>query len=358
MPAVERVHPVDPGADGHAVERIGEGAGLRKVRPGIAEPLGAQCNETAGVVECQLALDADRAAMVVGEEIFRAGREPLDRTAKLPRHEQHQRIFREWTHARPERSADVDHVHADLRRRHVHDGRERIAHRKRALMGAAQLEGFFSSVVPGERGARLHRRRRNARAFHPQAHDMRRVLDQLLCLGRVTVLEIEAHVARNVGMNRNGAGGQRLLEADDGRQLLVFHLDQVGGVARGRVGLRDHHGHLLAGKAHAILRQQRTFRDQNLLAVASRKRSDRRQRAKSRRRNIRPGQDRHDAGRLPRRIHRKRDNARMRPVGALEARVELARQLPVVAIAPAAGDQSVVLATTLERRLHGGEPRD
>jgi hypothetical protein len=59
----------------------------------------------------------------------------------------------------------------------------------------------------------------------------------------------------------------RLGEVDDGRELFVLHLYLLGGVARLREGLGDHHRDALADVAHLALRERRVGRLLHRLAV-------------------------------------------------------------------------------------------
>jgi hypothetical protein len=90
---VERFDLIRTRADRQSIEAIGERPGLRQVRPAIAQPIGAERNEATAGAERQFPLQPDRSAMIVGEKILRAGREPFDRPAELLGHMQHERIL-------------------------------------------------------------------------------------------------------------------------------------------------------------------------------------------------------------------------------------------------------------------------
>jgi hypothetical protein len=56
-----------------------------------------------------------------------------------------------------------------------------------------------------------------------------------------------------------GAPGlDRVLQADHGRQRLVLDLDQLGGIARLSLGLRDDECHAIADTADAIRQKHRS----------------------------------------------------------------------------------------------------
>ncbi len=60
-----------------------------------------------------------------------------------------------------------------------------------------------------------------------------------------------------------------LAGAEHGRQRLVVHLDQLGGVHRLVLGLGDHEGDVVADEAHAVLDQRRVGRLEVRRAVAA-----------------------------------------------------------------------------------------
>jgi len=262
--------------------------------------------------------------MVIGEKIFRAGGKPFDRPAKLFSHVQHERILGERRSAGTECAADIDHVHANLFGRHIHHRRKRITHCERALMRAAYLIGVALRIEPGESSPELHRGGCNARTFHCHANDVLGTADQLGRPRRIPILEIEADVAWNARVDAC-LGRKRLLKSDDGRQLLIFHLDEVGRILGSFARLRDHHCHLLAEEPNQVLRQQWPFRDQEFLSVAAYQRSNRRQRAEADVSSIAAGNNCDHARHPLRRLDVQRANESVRPIGALERSVKLSR---------------------------------
>ena len=197
MPAVDRIHLVRTRPDGEPVEAIRERTGLSQIGATIAQPVRPDGPETAARVKRQLTFELDCTAMIIGEEILRARRQPLDRAAKLLGHIQHEGIFGKWRSARSERTAHIDHVNPDSFRRHIHHGRKRISHREPALVSTADLVGLCLCVVRSERCTQFHRRRCNARTFHPHVHDVVSPLDQLIGFRGIAILKVEANIVWN-----------------------------------------------------------------------------------------------------------------------------------------------------------------
>ena len=153
-------------------------------------------------------------------------------------------------------------------------------------------------------------------------------------------------------MQQRRALGERAVEADDGRQRFILHLDEVGRVARLVARLGDHHRDLLAGEADAVARQHWPLRHDAFHAAAAGEMRERRQGAEARIGDVGAGEDRDHAGRALRGARVDRANDRVGMVGAAEHRVELARQGPVAGIASRACDQPLILAPPLELRRH------
>jgi hypothetical protein len=262
--------------------------------------------------------------MIVGEKILRAGREPFDRPAELLGHMQHERILGERRSTRTECAADVHHVHANLLGLHMHHGRKRVAHCKRALMRTADLIRVALGIEPGKSRPQLHRSGCNARALHAHAHDVLGTADELSRLRGISIFEIETDIVGNARMDAC-LGDKRLLKSYNDRQLVVFDLDQVGRVLGSFARLRHHHRHLLADEPNPVLREQCPFRDEEFLSVAADQWSDGRQRAEAGLSNIPAGNNRYYAGHALRGLDVERANESMRPIGALEAGVKLPR---------------------------------
>ena len=70
-------------------------------------------------------------------------------------------------------------------------------------------------------------------------------------------------------MDSERAVSHRVLNADQHRQVLIFDLDEIGGIACRRGGLRHDSHDLLTDKTHPVARQHRPFGDQNSLPAAT-----------------------------------------------------------------------------------------
>ena len=112
------------------------------------------------------------------------------------------------------------------------------------------------------------------------------------------------------------AGLDGVLQADHGRQRLVVDLDQLGGIARLRLGLRDDEGDTVADAAHAVSEQHRPHRAEALWAAPMLRHEVGRDAADRVSDRVGAGQHQNDAGGRPRR----------RDVDALDPRVGMGRQ--------------------------------
>ena len=106
--------------------------------------------------------------------------------------------------------------------------------------------------------------------------------------------------------------GERGAHVGDGVELLVLDHDLFGGVLRLRDALGDHQRDRLAGMQHALARERRAERHDQLAAVAAAERRMQRGRADAGRVQLLVGQQRDDAGRISRRPGVDRPDARMR----------------------------------------------
>ena len=140
------------------------------------------------------------------------------------------------------------------------------------------------------------------------------------------------------------AGG--VLHAHHRRQRLVVDLDQLGGVARLAECLGHHEGDTVADEAHLLGGEQRLERAMALRGAEILRHQVRREGAEMLGRGIGPGQHGEDAGR----------GLRLRGIDAADAcvgvrriderPVALVRQVDVVDIATAAGEEPLVLHST------------
>jgi hypothetical protein len=207
-------------------------------------------------------------------------------------------------------------------------------------------------IVPGEDGARLHRRWCDARALDRRAHDLGSAGESRVSLRLIAIFDIETDIARDVRMQRRRIRGKRLLEADHHRQILIIDLDQLGSIGRRRGAGRDHHRNFLADIAHAIGRQQRPLRHQDFAAASARKRHHRRHGLHTEFGNVAADEDGdHARRRLGRALIDAADRG-MGAVGTAKGGVELTRQVEVGAVAPTARQQPLILAPPSLFRRH------
>ncbi len=356
--AIHRLDGIGAGADELAVQRIGQYAGGRQISARVAQPLGAQRQELAFAVVSELAAQRDGAAVVIGEEILRAGGQPLHRALEHLRQMQHDRILRKRRGARAEGAADIDHAHAHAIRRNAGHDREIVAERGRALVGAIDVEAVGRGVIGDQRAAHFQRRRRHARAFGGERDDTSGAREGFRGFLRVAVFEIETDIAGDVAVDGGCAVGHRVVEADQDVEVFVVDLDQIDGVARGGGRLGDHDGDFLADETHAVARQDRTLRHQDALPAAARRRRDRRQGRKAGIGDIAAGENGEHAGTFRRHAGVDRLDDGMRVVGTPESGMDLSGKIPVVGVAALAGDQPVILAAAFEARIIRHSSRD
>jgi len=97
--------------------------------------MGTERQEFALGVIGQFAFQRDCAAVIVGEEILRTGRQPFHRTLELFRQQHQHRIFRKRRGARAESAADIEHAHTDFVMRDARHDRQFMREGGAALIG-------------------------------------------------------------------------------------------------------------------------------------------------------------------------------------------------------------------------------
>src|SRR5579862_723966 len=168
----------------------------------------------------------------------------------------------------------------------------------------------------------------------------------------IAIFDIEADIARDVVVNRGRVRRQRGIEADHRWQILIIDIDQLGGVGRLMRRLCDDHRHLLADEAHAIARQERPLGRQDLAAAPPGERHRWRYDAQAGIGNVAADIDGDDARAFLGRALVDTANLGMGTIGAAEARIELAGQIPVRTVAAMARYQPLILAPTPRFRRH------
>ncbi len=71
----------------------------------------------------------------------------------------------------------------------------------------------------------------------------------------IAVFVLEGEVVGHLIVDAHGARGVGLRGLDEHRQVLVFDLDEFGGVLRDVLRLGNNHDNRLADEAHALMRQ-------------------------------------------------------------------------------------------------------
>ena len=156
-------------------EQAAHHAGADEVGADLEQRLRADREDLAVLVERQLAVADEIAAGVVGHHAFGARRDPLHRAPQLARRPQHQHVVRERAALQAEAAADVGRDHAHLVLVHMKDMRDLHAHAVRILRRGVERVVVVRRVVVADRGARLHRHRRDPVVLHAQLHDVLRL---------------------------------------------------------------------------------------------------------------------------------------------------------------------------------------
>jgi hypothetical protein len=226
----------------------------------------------------------------------------------------------------------------------VKDVRHLIAHAVRVLRAGVERVAFAAGIVIAERHARLHGVGGKPVVFQPHRDDMRRASERRIGCRLVAEHQAVADVAlRTIVPDLGGGGLDRILDIAGARQRLVINLDQVGGVACLRRGLGHHQRDPLADEAHLVGREHRPEGAIALRRPQHFRHEERRERAELLGGRIGAGEHAQDTGsRFCRRDIDPAD-AGMGMRRVHHRRVALMRQVDVVDVAGAAGDEALVL---------------
>ena len=274
--------------------------------------------------------------MVGGEDVLAARGDPLDGPAQLKRQPGDQRVLTIGRSFDTEAAAHLGGDDTDSRLRIARHRRDLGARAERRLGGCPDPELVGRGIEPGENGPRLHADGGHARLPHPHAARERGARERRVGIPRPPAMG-EGEIAGQRGMDHGRIGGQRRLDVGHGRQGLVLHRHQVGGVAGLIGGARDHRRDRVAdGHNHAV-GQERMWG--HLHAghgpvgghVAERT-------------HLRAGDDGDDAGRRRRGRGVEGGDARVRVGAAHERDVEEAGQRQIVRVPAGAREQRAVLA--------------
>ena len=209
-------------------------------------------------------------------------------------------------------------------------------------------------VVVADAGARLHRGGSDAVDHEVMLDDVIGFLKGGVDGRFVAYAHLEDDVVFAIVPNQRRAGLGGLRGIGDGGQGLVFHFDQLSGIRRLMVGLRNDKGDVVANPAHAVLHEARVGRLVHRSAVFPLALVRARHVAKSRCFPIRAGQHRQHARRCLGCAGVDGENFRMRMRRAQHEAVGHARQCHVRHVAAAAAHEPRILKTRhrlTERKL-------
>ncbi len=258
---VDRRDAVHPAEDAPAGNRLDRRAELRLIGAEVAPRLDLQRGDQPVGVEADGAVADHRPAVGVGLEGVAPLAGPLDRPAEVARGVQHQPVFgiEEGLHA--EAAADVAGADAHLPRLDAHDAGQHLLRAGDAL--PAEVEGEAVALVPmADRGANLHRRRRDAVLDDAQPRDVGGGGEAGGGLVGVAQREGEQVVRRRVGPDLRCVRRQRLGERGHGGQLVVIDHHRLRPGPRRLAAVGDDEGDPVADEAGDVAGQQRARRRQ------------------------------------------------------------------------------------------------
>ena len=246
-----------------------------------------------------------------------------------------------------EAAADVADQHADRVGRDAgQQAREFVAPAGRRLAARADRPALRRGVVLGERVARLDRRGDHALVHQVESNAVRGPRERASDSVGVAVACDAGDVARRRRPHERRSGRDRVVHAGDRRQRLVAEGDRLGRVARERDRAGDDRGDRLAGVAYGVEREHVLRRCRRAPAVGALEVARSRQRLHAVAREVGAGDHRGHARHRRRRRGVDGDDPRVRVQRAHEHDRELAIHHDVVGVAPAAGEQRVVLDAT------------
>ena len=226
--------------------------------------IGAAVEQGLQVHACELAFLGDagaefhqyRMAAAVQVEHFFARETDFDRPA------QHERRFRhhEFMTCRIALAAEAATVvagnHADVRGRHLQHARQ-LAMQIVRILGARPERQLAIALGLGERGVLLHRHVVVALVEEQVFEYVVRFRQRLLHIAELERL-VAMDVARvGIVVNARLRLRQRFLGRRDGRQRLVFHLDQLQRRGRRLLVRGDHRRHRIAAIAYLVAGQRK-----------------------------------------------------------------------------------------------------
>ncbi len=285
------------------------------------------------------------ARLRVGQHSLRPARRPLDGPAQLLRGPDDRRDLDGEMPLHAEAAADIGRDDADL----VFGNSERVDREPapeivRLLSRGVERIAVAGRVVVAGVGARLHRIRGEPRVDQIELHDACRRGHRRFGFRAIAALDVEDEIGAEARMHEHGARLNRIAHVDDGIDLLVLHIDPLGGLLGAKPRLGNDGGDDIADMADFSGRESRSRRLVHRPAVAERHRMDDAQFAEPGALPILGGQHQEHAGARRRRGAIDPDDLRMRVRAAHERAPRRAGQRHVVDIAAAALDEADVFA--------------
>ena len=320
--------------------RAGEG---RQIGAEIGLSLHPHRQDLAFVVKGELRMGEMVTAVRVAQERLGAIGHPLHRPADLLRRPDADRLLGIDEDLRAETAADIRRDHPQLVLGcDADEGRQHQPGHMRVLAGGIERERLGAAVIVADCGARLHRV-----GDQPVVDDVE--LGHVLGAGKgrvsrrlVAQMPVIHDIVGGDVVHHRGALLRRRHHVDHRRQHRVVDHDRLGRVAGLRIGLGDHHRHMVADVADLALGQRRmaTGAHRRAVLVVDHPAAD--QPADLVGHEIIAGENREHAGR---RLGRGRVDAIEGGVGmrrAHEHRIGLAGLVDVVGVPALAGDEAEV----------------
>ena len=132
------------------------------------------------------------------------------------------------------------------------EGAHQEADHVRVLARGVERVVARGGIVLADRGARLDRVRDEAVVDEVDLGDLGGLGEGRVVGRLVAELPIVAGIRGSLVPNERCSRLERVRDRDDGRQLLVAHLDELGRIARLGAALRDHDGDLVAHVSHPV----------------------------------------------------------------------------------------------------------
>ena len=220
-------------------ERRDEGREGREIGAHVGFDVDPEPQDAPFLVERHLGLGDVVASLRIAEEMLGPIADPDDRTADALGGLGRKRIFAIAEGLGAEAAADIAGRDMDLVLRHFQDRiGELVANPVHALAAEMQMVALGARIIGRDDGARLHIVGDEAIVHDRELRHMLRLCEAGIRLLLRAHLGIENEIALALRPDQSGARLQRGLDAVDGRQVLIFDADGLGGVARLRAGSR------------------------------------------------------------------------------------------------------------------------